>query len=71
MAAEELFRCLQFEELFGYLQFGGFINVPLSGWTPFSNFSHEIEFRMDCLPFIIQMALRRGAGSELFLERSF
>lgn len=43
----------------------------LSGWTPFSNFSYEIEFRMDCLPFIIQMALRREAGLELFLEQRF
>lgn len=46
-----------------------FINDFLSGWTPFSNFSCEIEFRMDCLSFIIQMALRREAGLGLFQEK--
>lgn len=43
----------------------------LSSWIPFSNFSYEIEFWMDCLSFIIQMALQREAGLELFLEQSF
>lgn len=48
-----------------------FINISGSGWTPFSNFSREIEFGMDCLSFIIQMAVWREAGLELFLEQSF
>lgn len=49
----------------------------LSGWIPFSNFSYEIEFQMDCLSFIIQMALRRGSrfrtvlGTALLKIRKF
>lgn len=61
MAAEELLAVCSLE-VYKHL---------LSGWTPLSNFSDEIEFRMDCLSFIIQTALRREAGLELFLEQSF